>query len=377
MKIMKYIKLLKKIKYKTLPKNRILIFDKKSEKLLQMTVLKNNLKYNVLHIRREVFYISISIIVNSLKNWLKFNMLSLMNQNKIDKNFKKISFIYYLSNIESLSPRVVITTIFNADSFYQLSNCLKHIEFIAIQNGLKTYDDFNEEKIEMKDTKLFCFGEAEKDMFSQHGYDTSNFFPVGSLKASYYTHKLSNGSRIKYDICIVSGYREYDQFDDAGDIYYKKLSEFLKTSNLKRICIACKSQNNQTHDREIKYFSNYFDNVKFIKNNLQELSTYKAMHESDITISFNSTASIEAFGWGKKILFCDWTAYKYLPLPDMCCVFKDEIDLFETKLINLINIDYEDYINLNKKDFKYFINYNPQNPPHKIIRRKILNLTSE
>ena len=42
---------------------------------------------------------------------------------------------------------------------------------------------------------FFCFGNYEVNLYKKHEHDVDNFYPVGSLKASYYKSCLSKKQR--------------------------------------------------------------------------------------------------------------------------------------------------------------------------------------
>ena len=80
------------------------------------------------------------------------------------------------------------------------------------------------------------------------------------------------------------------------DIYFSK---YLKEYNLKAAVILRPKQSLTGGFDYHKQF--YGDKIEYVFNK-KPFSTYAAMRQSEILLSFNCTATIEAFGWGKK--FC-------------------------------------------------------------------------
>ncbi len=369
-----------KIKFNSLNKNKVLIFDQNGENILSRAVL-DSLNYTVLPVRGESVFISLRIVVNSIKNLFKV-ILFLLRIKKINISYL-ISLGYYLSCIEYVAPKVVIANIDNAGLFYHLNKLYNKAEFLAIQNGMRVPDDIKRSTLTNDIFQFFCFGLYEKELYSKCGHKTTNFKPIGSLRGGYYKYCLSEKPEICYDICIVSQFREDIVFgnkypsDKAGYARLNKyLAMFLKDKNIKKVCVACRFNN----DLEVDYFKQFYDHAEIVKNNREELLTYKCMDKSNVIIAGFSTAAIEAFGWGKKVLLYNYTGdnnYSF-PLPDICMIEgNDEYRFFEEKLNNLLTMNYDYYKKINSKYFKYFMNYDPQNPPNEIIRRKILNIINE
>ena len=367
-----------KTKFKDLKKNKILIYDQTNEDVLKKTILYD-LKYTVLPVRFERYYLSLIIIAYFIKNIIKITLLSFK-----DLNFRYIhrSVIlgYHLSCIEYVKPKVIITSIDNSSFFYRLGGFYKYAVFISIQNGSRGFLCENSiafGHLEMCNAKFMNFGLFENEIYGKFGYDTKRFFPIGSLKAGYYKSMYSKNEEIEYDICFVSQFRKTimcenknrPEFKYSFDRLCQFLVSFININNIKNICIACRS------NEEIEY--NYFNQIFKGKHNLHIIkkndifSTYRCMDRSKIIVSHCATSPFEAFGWGKKVIFCNFTGvadYGVPSLPEMCYIEKDDYQLFEAKLSALMGMDYDVYREANKKHFKYFMNYNPKIPTHKYIR---------
>ena len=103
-------------------------------------------------------------------------------------------------------------------------------------------------------------------------------------------------------------------------------------------------------------------------------SSYQGMDNSRLIISFFSTSTIEAFAWGKKVLHCDFSkSVKFNDYDDMIMFREDNYKSFEKRLDELIKEDNEHYIERTKKYSSFLMNNNKKNPPHKFVRKLILN----
>lgn len=374
-------KILINIRFKNPIQSDILIYDKNGENIIRDAVLNGN-KYTVLHVRGEKYFISVRIIINMMK---KYRILRNNTKSKIAKNIKeKLRQSYYLSYIEIANPKIIIAFIDNSYLFFNLSRYYKKAQFIAIQNGTRAIFDLNRGKVRnFYRSIIFSFGNWEKDLFRKYGINTANVIPIGSIKGGYYKYELSKIEEKKYDICLISQFREriifgndYSAIKENITRLSFSLSKFHNKNNHYSLCVAC----NSAHDLEINYYKKYFPEAFITKNFKQRRGflTYKMMDMSDVLLTFDSTAAFEAFGWGKKVLFCNFVGIKdrYYPLPEMCSINTINYEIFNKKLTNLLTMDYNEYGNKCKDYFKYFVNCDPFNPPHHIIGKtidKILN----
>jgi surface carbohydrate biosynthesis protein len=369
-----FINIFKKIKFRNFKQNSVLVFDKNGEAILKEAVLLN-LSYTVLPVRQEYFNLSFQIIGLCFKNWLKFTLLVYSGKRLNCRGILRNG--YYLSCIEYIEPSVVIAVIDNSALFFALAKYYKKAKFISIQNGCRIYQDIGMSPCKSNIYKFMCFGNYEKDLCSKYKFDTKTYYPVGSLRGGFYKYHLSQNIKSSFDICLVSQFRviygdndyEFKQCLNSINDY---LSRFIKENITNKLCIASESDSNV----EEEYFKKYYDNAKYISNNRAKFTTYMCMDISDVIIAYNSTAAFEAFGWGKKVLFCNLMKSEdfRFPIPDMCLIGQNNYEIFKKKLNYLLKIDYAYYKKENQKHFKYFMNYDSKYPPHLSIRNNILDI---
>ena len=103
-------------------------------------------------------------------------------------------------------------------------------------------------------------------------------------------------------------------------------------------------------------------------------TTYAAMDRSSVIVTVNSTAAFEAFGWGKKVLFCNLSGddFNQAPLPEICTMNVNNYEMFKTKLDYLRQLSENEYRELIQTHARYLMNYDFDNPAHRIIRKMIL-----
>jgi len=222
-----------------------------------------------------------------------------------------------------------------------------------------------------------CFGEYERDLFTQCGYKVDNFCPIGSLKGGYYKFRISQKPRVEYDICLISELREeiileniMPEIKQALDILYGFCKRYIDEHTNLTLCIPCKNNS----DAVVQFFRAMFGTTAYVAKNKQpSLTTYEYMDRSDVIVAFHSTVAFEAFGWGKKVLLCNFTGsecYSF-PLPEICTMDIPDYDAFRDKLDYLRELEVSTYDKLTEHAARYFMNYDPEMPPDTFIRNKI------
>ncbi|MGA1823442.1 MAG: hypothetical protein ACMUIP_02175 [bacterium] len=256
---------------------------------------------------------------------------------------------------------------------------------MAIQNGSRARVEFKDLKSRYRIQHFFCFGNYEKKLYSELGHRVDHYYPIGSLLSGYYKYGKKNSISTKYDICIVSCWR--GNIGNCPDVQktmesMRKLDEFLsryineyklKASIIMRSEPGSPDRNIPIYGDEKEYYQKiYPDDVDLIDPNFEERNIYRVMDQSNLIITFGSTATREAFGWGKKALFCDFTGTDlYNDYKDII-LFRDEnYDHFKKRLDELRYMPYDEYRTITKEYTSYLMNNEPQCPPHLFIRQKI------
>ena len=352
----------KKIILKSPSKNDVAILDENGSRILQRTVLKD-IETTKIYIRKEAFYFSLKMFLFFAKNMLYFlsNPKILKSKGYNEDSLKFFCFkIYLLSCIECIKPKVVLTFTDNSGLYQWLSRTYKKCVFYAIQNGCrndakrlhyKSYENSDEKNftrsIHFTDRiismpNFFCFGNYEVNLYKKHEHDVDNFYPVGSLKASYYKSCLSKTKPVdvRFEICLVSDIliRNLERFVQSrfeqGVVALHNLTRQYVNEFQVDICIAMRSGNETDQKIEADYFLDKFgEKVKLFKRFESQWSTYIAMECSAVIIASNSTSAFEAFGWGKKVLFCNMSGddFYQTPVPDLCEVNQIDYKIFKKK----------------------------------------------
>ena len=184
------------------PKSDLVVFDCESANELE-SILKRYDHY-ILQVRSEKIdkiYISIELLKKLFKNY---------NGNIVTA--------YFISILEVISPKVVITFIDRSYKFSEVARILfNKMQFLAIQNGstyhdIKKFIHFKKKgilKYSLKD-KLFipnylCLGQFDIDNYKKNKIQVKNFFIVGGVRlANYLFKKKKKKLKVIYDICFLS-----------------------------------------------------------------------------------------------------------------------------------------------------------------------------
>jgi len=365
---------LKGIAFSNPQKNKLLIFDEMGSYMMRK-ILLYDVDYTVLPVRNEQNRVSVEIIALMIKNLARI----IFKKTGKEKLRSILRNTYILSFIEYISPVVVLTWIDNSRSFRWISRHYEGATFFAIQNGTRIIDRATKgfENFGSSSLSYMCFGEYEKDLFTQCGYKVDNFFPIGSLKGGFYKFRISQKPRVEYDICLISELREEMILEkkmpvgkQALDILYGFCKRYIDEHTDLTLRIACKNDS----DEVVQYFKAMFGNRAYVEKNRQpSLKTYEYMDRSDVIVAFNSTAAFEAFGWGKKVLLCNFSGrecYSF-PLPGICTMDMPDYHTFRDKLDYLRELELLTYNKLTENAARYFMNYDPEMPPDTFIRNKI------
>ena len=299
--------------------------------------------------------------------------------------FWQMLMLYIKADIEIREPKAIITFIDNCPKFAWLSERLKDIPCIAVQNGFRlSYAANLEYKYYCQ--YLFCFGEQQAEQFPKLGYKVDHYYPVGSLFLSNSIEMSHDKTYPKYDLLIVSCWRGNIGFQQDVDDSMKSmrfmdvmLSRYLGKRDLKAAVILRTERDSFDWimpevgmSEENYYKSIYGDKVEIIETEFSERNIYTTMQSSDLIVAgFGTTCLIEAFSIGKKILyanFCGTDKYHVDFCPEIVFSGTDEdYSLFEARLDKLTTITERDF----EKKYKKMMGYYASDPRMVSVQRKV------
>jgi len=355
----------------SIPKHSdFIIFDEvHSQHLLKII----NKKYTVSVIKQRPanYYINISLIKIFIISLPNICVAKISNHSRgiLVGFLSQLRLVYYRSLILLLKPKAVITFIDNNGIFNKLSQSLKNIPFIGIQNGLRfVYQKSYNYHVQ----HLFSFGNNESTYFNKIGYEVENYHPCGSFFASQHLRKKKEPLSIKYDILIVSCWRgnigyPIDQVHSMRSmkVMDKLFAEYINNNNLK-VAIALRNERlkkdwfvPEIGKNEEEYFKNiYGDSVDIIDVDFKSRNIYQSISNSSLIVSgFSTTVLVEAYGYQKKIMYYNFTNQDiYHSIFDSSIVSdKSDYISFSKELDKLIQIKQSDYVKKHIVNMKHYM----------------------
>lgn len=343
-----------KINFRNPPKKDFLIYDDMLKKYLK--IILNGKKFFILETRIEriqKIYITKEILIYIFRNFFKRSL----KQN------------YLSAIINQISPKYVLTHIDNSRDFFLSVKIFenKKIKFIAIQNAGREGDDFEKFYYD----ELFVFGDHYKDLYMKKNIRVNKFHITGSLKTSLIKecleNKYENLDQNKYDICLISepqtflngDFSHIKNYTDIKGRIAEYTVELCKKKKLKLIFPSKFDLESNYYDFDKKFYEKYLEGKKFniTQGYSKDYNSYYSIMQSKLIIGVNSTMLQESIYFKKKILSCNFidSPEFNLNFPDECILKEDNYEDFEKKVLHILSINHNEYINRLSKKFNYIM----------------------
>jgi surface carbohydrate biosynthesis protein len=405
-KIILLLKLISRSKFifQTPKEHDLIVFDEVSANDLNLCVSSFN--FFILQTRFEItnkVFLSYKILKQILKNYSKGNLFT----------------VYLISLIELIKPKVVITNIDNSYKFSEVAKILeKKTNFIAIQNSsrhdlLEINYLYNQKKTKYNQLKkyyipnLFSFGDYEKELYKQLNINVKNIYPIGNLRLANYLHYIKSNDSFseKYnsDICLVS-----EAVSPASDksvkknLHYSIISQncniekgFVKLvkytvkfcmKNKMKLIIPCKRDKKYTpsaYKREIEYFKRNLKEEEFnfvdkclLEKDRDNFSSFRAVHNSKVTVATSTTLLKDKLATGGKILACNLTKEEMysFPVNGICTLSDCTYEEFEKRLLEIYSISNENYLTKMDKKPDYVMKFDKNRSTINLIKERLSQL---
>jgi hypothetical protein len=377
----------RKLQFGDPPAADIVIFDETNSHFVR-EALDRNYKIVVFKMRPEEIWLGFKVALYFLRflGQLRLGDAFRHQSGPVRGMLAQFRFIYFEACLVTMKPKAVVTFIDNSPIFGRLSKNCREFPFFAIQNGSRlSYAAHDNTEYYLQ--HLFCFGEHETHLFPKLGYQVENFYPVGSLVASVHFDRDPAIQPEKYDLLVVSSWRGNIGFSqEVKDTMHSMrimdefLSQYIKSKGIKAGVILRAERNSEhwfmaeigrseeNYYREI--YGNYIDVIEtdFVKRNI-----FPLMQQSQVIVSCLSSALLEAFGIGKKILYCNFTGTdQYHRDFDSSIVISDSnYAAFSQRLDELFQMPHLEYSKRYKECQKYFMNNPKDKPTYQAIAEKV------
>jgi hypothetical protein len=357
----------------------LLVFDRAGSQYLIPYAL-DGLNPVVLPTRFEEFYLTPRLILRLFAN------LRHIDEWKLRQFYK----IYLLSCLQEIAPRVVITWVDNSQYFQVLSRLYPAAHFLAVQNGYRhgaslmkaseggLLSDNPKWGSRLELPEFFILGPYTEELYSRHGHRIARARPVGSFLAGYYKTEIAPGAvPVEHDICLVSQWRAaimdgdfLPNFRTGVTVMCERMARYAAERSL-RVAVAAASAD----PREEAYFRKMFGaGVAVVRHDPAAFTTYRTMDRAEVSVAVLSTALFEAMGWGKKVLFCNFSgdaAYD-CPLKGPWSVGGDEgYPEFARKLDALRSMSAQEYEAQAGPARRRLMSFDPARPAHRVIREAV------
>ena len=311
-----------KIHFRKLPQVDVVVFDESNAEVL-FSVIDTRFSTFLLKTRELDIWVNPSILLNFFWSINEF----CYSQAKCHKKgffigaLKECLIIYLKACLLTINPRGVITYTDNCEKFSRLSSTTKQFKFIAVQNGTRLQFQMSRSKI-YSPSHLFCFGFHEKHILPRYGAINTKFYPSGSLAMDFFKTSHSDSQKKHFDILIVSCWRgninlgqEVHDTMTSMRLADKEIAHFVNTRKL-RVGVILRSERDSEHwvmpeigmSEEEYFLSIYGSKIEIIDNNFKERPIVELIFKSELILSGGPTSALlEAFGYGKKILYCDYS----------------------------------------------------------------------
>ena len=364
----------------------ILIFDINNIQIIHAVI---NKKYStsIFKISPEDIFLGRSIIIQFIKELLNFKLEEVRSSPRgfLYGFIKQAYYRYLKACLELIKPKAVITFCDNSNAFGWLAERCNGFPFIAVQSGSRLsyaatpYSGYYV-------PHYFCFGTHEQKIFPKIGYKVDNYYPVGSLRASL-SFSTEGQLEEKYDLLIVSAWRGdigYDQ--DVQDtmrsmkVMDQLLARYIEETKINAAIIYRAERKSKDWiipeiglSEEEYYQEIYGNSIEYIDTDFSKRNVYPLMQNSHLIISCLSTAAIEAYGFGRKILYCNFsgTEHYHQDIDNEILTTDSNYKNFSEKLNSIYKLSYKDYINTSKDLMKYYMSYPDNKPTYAAISEKI------
>jgi len=351
----------------------VLIFDECNSQHVRRVI---NKKYSIgiFNMRPEDIFFGMGVMVQFSKELLKFSLEEVRKHHRgfLRGVIKQVYYIYLKACLESIKPKAVITFIDTSSVFGLLAKHCDNFPFIAIQNGSRlsyaALPDYN-----YYVPHYFCFGTHEQELFPKLGYRVDHYYPVGSLVASLHFLPREQVEE-KYDLLIVSSWRgSSDYVQDVQDtmrsmkIMDQLLTRYIKNHEIKAALIYRTMRDCEGWiipeiglSEEEYYQEIYGDSIKHIDNS--DRNIFPLMQQSKMVITCLSTAGIEAYGLGKKLLYCNFTGTDlyHQDIADKILTKNSEYTAFSEILDQILSMKQEEYLEEHKERMQYYMSFDAE-----------------
>lgn len=326
-------------------------------------------RYEVIHLNGEVIYVHPRVLFSVLRRVIATRQRAVG---------------YVLGLLEWMKPSIVVTFVDNSTVFQTVGQQYRSARFLAVQNGARLLHlESPAGSSTIRHREFACFGRLEIDEFTRHGAQVEAYYPIGSLRDAYYrTRRMKTGIAAKeFDLCIPSQLKPWAEWPhpeayDAFKLLTQHVRRFCEMHG-KSVCVALRTDpymDPARHEQESQYLKELLgDRAQMFPGVPDSHTTYDLVDRSRVSIGMHSTVLREAFGRWSRVLSCNYTgnAAFTFPVPGPWTVTDPAYDVFEQRLLWLLNASEEEYANVCGDGPSYVIGYDDRMPTGQFLQELI------
>ena len=364
----------------------IVIFDEVGSQFIRKA-LNPDYSVTVFPARPAEVRVGLRTVLYFLRDLSPFELTPLDRSRGVLRGVAKGLWLRLLAaTISAMRPKAVITFIDNSDNFHWLSKNCQRFPLIAVQNGSRLSYAANQDPNYYLQ-HFFCFGTHESELFEELGYCVEQFHPVGSLVSGLHFIPPTETVKEEYDLLVVSTWR--------GNIGYQKdvqdtmrsmltmdqlLAQYLSARKLKAAVILRSERGSDDwlmpevgNTEEEYYLGIYGSSIEIIDTDFTERNVFPLMQKSRLIVSCLSTALLEAYGIGKRILYCNFTGTNdYHRDKDSAITVSDNNpSVFFERLDTLLAMSRSEYQRLHRERQEYYMSFPESQPTHEAIAEQV------
>jgi len=348
----------------------VLIFGKKDIESLTALFKQQSNKFENGNVRKNSPFIAV------LKSIKDAGALA-----KTVDNFKDfLSLLIYSYKIERYNCSLVVTAAFYSWAFHSLSIAKKNKKFLALSVG---YGHFvNEEKVfgrkwedfNLQGLELLLQGNWQRDVVNKKCGNASKITVVGGLGNALYLSEEHNIEK-QYDICIISNFKDAYGNSLANAKFYSVLYDVCLELGY-TVCFAGRftSESVIGSRDERRYVESCFgDSIAFFPRSGR--STYVLSDSSSVTIGDFTTALLESFGRGGKIIAANPSLLPELDflVSGVWTLSKYDYESVKQKLLEILSVSQSEWLESTSYQRESLSHHGTTSLPLDIIGKKLLH----
>lgn len=374
-------------------RNDVLIFDENGSDIIVSAVLPG-IAYSILPARFERIHVHPAVLWHMITGIRRLRISDMPPGWLVDPRMLALQLrhLYFLAAIAAIDPKVVLTTVDTHFFFQRCSRTYPGATFIAIINGFRDLQALEPpflpapphpaSKTSMP--HLYCCGEADIDIYREMNQDVDHMYPVGTIRGGAYLERRRRSPPTPtYEIAIVSQWRR-NMFGDewrpelrrgyALKTMMQFTGRYLKETGASA-CVAMVQTDGRIFEEEGAFCREHLgDLAELIPNNRDDRLSYSIVDKGKIVLSAWSTLGVEAFGWGKRTLMCNFKGDPrgYLPRLGLWSLTEPDYEKFKARVDRIRAMTDEEYRRECGEAAHYMMAYDMDNLPHVAIRRHVL-----